>query len=219
MGDNAPSMNGLGDDAAEPGSRKPSTEFHVNRVRAGDPSGFAELYERLAASLDAWSHLRVTGSLRDYVEPGDLVQEVWWRAMDAFDRYDPERSDFRPWIFTIATNVLLEWNRSRRRKARIEPKSLAQRAESLPPELARQATSIGRSVALRDSVKKLVELVGGMTADDRAVFVHCGLEGLTAAEVATLVGATADAVNKRWQRLRARLGEHPVWREFDPADG
>lgn len=136
--------------------------------------------------------------------------------MDAFDRYDSEKSGFRPWIFTIATNVLLEWNRKRRRKIGIEAKSLADRTASLPPVLSRQATSVGRGLSLSESVKKLVTIVAMLDEEDCAVFVHCGLEGLTAAEAAMLVGTNADSVNKRWQRLREKLASHPIWREFDP---
>lgn len=200
-------------------SPRPSTEFHVDRIRAGDPSAFAALYERLAPSLEAWARLRVSGSLRDFVEPGDVVQEVWWRAMDSFGRYDLERSAFRPWIFKIATNVLLEWNRKRHRRAGLHIENVSERARSLPPVLVRQATSVGRSVALRESVEKLVGVVKAMSDDERAVFVHCGLEGRTAAQAALLVSSTEDAVEQRWRRLRRKLAEHPIWREFDPADG
>jgi RNA polymerase sigma-70 factor (ECF subfamily) len=213
-------MNKLDEEAPEQREhRHATTEFHVGRVRSGDRSSFARLYERLAPSLETWARLRVTGTLRQYVEPGDVVQEVWWRAMDAFERYDPARSSFRAWIFKIATNVLLEWNRKRRRRARIEPANLAQRVSSLPPELARQATSVGRGIAERDSVRKLVEVVSAMSAEDRSVFLHCGLEGRTIAEAAPLVGANVEAVGKRWQRLREKLQAHAVWTEFDPSEG
>ena len=212
-----PCVSETNDSGRRDGHTRPSTEFHVDRIRAGDPSAFAALYERLAPSLRAWASLRITGSLRDFVEPGDVVQEVWWRAMDAFDRYDPERSPFRPWLFKIATNVLLEWNRKRRNRSRLDPESISQRSQLLPTVLARQATSVGRRVALRDSVEKLVGVVASMNDEDRAVFVHCGLEGRTAAQAALLVSATEDAVEQRWRRLRQRLADHPVWCEFDPA--
>lgn len=212
-------MDDLGTEGEETAERGGSTEFHVDRVRAGDPTAFAQLYERLAPCLDAWSELRVTGTLREYVEPGDIVQEVWWRAMDAFERYDPDRSDFRSWIFKIATNVLLESNRKRRRKARLEAASLGERVASLPPALARQASSVGRGVAVRESVKKLVAIACDLSVEDRTVFIHCGLEGMKAADAAVLAGASAEAVTKRWQRLREKLGANPIWREFDLGEG
>ena len=174
------------------------------------------LFDRLAPSLQAWAQVRVAGSLRDYVEPCDVVQEVWWRAMDGIDRYQPERSSFRAWIFTIATNVLLEWNRKRRRKLRLEPKALAERVASLPPALARQATSVGRNLSVIESAQKLAALAAGMDEADRTVFIHCGLEGLTAAETAAIAGATPEAIKKRWQRLRQKLEPNPIWNEFLP---
>ncbi|MFT7619461.1 MAG: RNA polymerase sigma factor (sigma-70 family) [Planctomycetota bacterium] len=209
-------MDELGNKSGNDKNNKPTTEFHVARAKRGDKGGFAQLYEHLAPSLDAWACIRVSGSLRDFVEPCDIVQEVWWRSMDAFDRYDPENSGFRPWMFQIATNVLLEWNRKRRRKVRIEPSSLSQRAESLPPELARQATSVGRGLAERDSVKKLVAMVGAMSKEDRDVFIQCGLEGKTSADAAVFVGVPEETVKKRWQRLREKLSTHSIWQEFDP---
>lgn len=218
-GRSGPNLGGVVPLSADPDFRapgKPATEAHVARVKSGDTSGFAALFDRVAPSLEAWAEFRVTGSLRDYVEPCDVLQEVWWRAMDAIDRYDPGRCSFRTWIFTIATNVLLEWHRNRRRRQRIEPRVLAERAASLPPELARQATSVGRDLRLRETVKKLVDLVSALDDGDRAVFIHCGLEGLTAAESAALTGATAEAAKKRWQRLRERLESNPVWSELLP---
>ena len=56
-----------------------------------------------------------------------------------------------------------------------------------------------------------------MSPDDRIVFLQCGLEGMSSAQTAAVVGANEETVRKRWLRLRERLAEHPIWREFDPA--
>ena len=69
-----------------------------------------------------------------------------------------------------------------------------------------------------ESAKKLAALVAAMEEEDRTVFIHCGLEGLTAAETATLAGSTPEAIKKRWQRLRQRLEPNPIWAEFLPQD-
>ncbi len=190
------------------------THAHALRARDGSPNGFAALFERLAPALDAWAQLRVSGSLRDFVEPCDVVQEVWWRSMDSIDRFDPTHCTFRAWVFGIATNVLLEWQRKRRRKLRVEPAALAERTASLPPDLAAQATSVGRSIQTREFVKKLADLVAAMHEDDRTLFIHCGLEGMSVAEAAKVTGASAEAAKKRWQRLRRRLEEDSAWAEL-----
>lgn len=53
-----------------------------------------------------------------------------------------------------------------------------------------------------------------MDEEGRAVFIHCGLEGMTAADAAPLVSATAEAVDKRWYRLRKKLEAVSAWRNL-----
>ena len=67
-------------------------------------------------------------------------------------------------------------------------------------------------------MKKLVAVVMTMTDADRCVFIHCGLEGKTAADTAMIVCASEAAVRTRWSRRREKLADHPIWREFDPAE-
>jgi RNA polymerase sigma-70 factor (ECF subfamily) len=190
-------------------NRDSSTQGHLEDCRAGGREGFAALYERMAPPLHAWARLRIRGSLGRFVEPEDLVQEVWWRAMDAFPRFDGEQTSFRAWLFRIATNVLLEMNRKRRPRSPALPEGRADRMRSLPPELAVQATSIGRDLRVRESVNELVRLIRELDQDSQRILMHCGLEGLTARETATLVGKSPEAVAKSWQRLRDRLESHP----------
>ena len=51
------------------------------------------------------------------------------------------------------------------------------------------------------------EAVEALSEEDRALVVHCGMEGMSRAEVAERLGLGVEAVTKRWQRLRARLEE------------
>ena len=51
--------------------------------------------------------------------------------------------------------------------------------------------------------------MAGFDPVDRMLLVHCGMEGSECSFVATRIGITADAATKRWQRLRARLGQQP----------
>ncbi|MFT7617873.1 MAG: RNA polymerase sigma factor (sigma-70 family) [Planctomycetota bacterium] len=211
-------MNDLDADEPDKTYKHGTTEYHVAEARRGGPAAFAMLYERLAPSLETWAKMKVGRTLKDFVEPEDVVQEVWWRAMDSFSRYDPKTSGFRPWLFQIATHVMLEWNRRRRRKARIEPKALAQRLSSLPPVLARQATSVGQNLALKDSIEKLLEVVQRMSEKDQEAFMHCGLEGRKPVEVAVMLGTSEDAIEKRWARLRTKLKTESIWSEFGLVD-
>ena len=57
------------------------------RAHAGDSARFAELYERIAPSLYTWAELRIRPELRQWVDPGDVVQEVWCRAWKVFGTF------------------------------------------------------------------------------------------------------------------------------------
>ncbi len=47
--------------------------------------------------------------------------------------------------------------------------------------------------------------LGRLTCGERQVLVLIGTCGLSAAETAEVLGMSADAVHKRWQRARARF--------------
>ena len=87
--------------------KRESSSADVERAQKGDREGFADLYERLAPSLYAWAAIRIHPRHRGRLDPADIVQDVWWRAMDRFSRFDPAQGSFRGWLFTIATNALI----------------------------------------------------------------------------------------------------------------
>jgi DNA-directed RNA polymerase specialized sigma24 family protein len=68
-------------------------------------------------------------------------------------------------------------------------------------------TSATRRIARNDALTKFLLRVQALDEDDRALLVHCGLEGLTAGEAAERLGISRDAAAKRWQRLKAQLVE------------
>ena len=80
----------------------------ARQAHSGDSARFAELYERIAPSLYTWAELRIRPELRQWVDPGDVVQEVWCRAWRVFGTFDAATGSFRFWVFRIAKNVLME---------------------------------------------------------------------------------------------------------------
>lgn len=188
------------------------TDIHADAAREGDDSAFAQLYDRVAPALYAWARFRIHGPMKRELEPEDIVQEVWWRALDAFARFDAERGSFRAWVFSIANNVLRE--ALRRRPARGVVSEREAKVHSLPPELAEQLTSIATELGRREGVTKLVDVISRLTREEQRLFVQCGLEGQTIREVAPQLEMTEAAAQRRWHRLREQLGDHPAWIEF-----
>lgn len=178
----------------------------VQAARAGDQDAFGRLFEHLAPALYAWADLRLLADQRAHVEPGDVVQEVWLRAWRGLDDYDPDTTPFRPWLFRVAKNVLLEAGRQvarARRAGGLGPSTRLFALENLPDD----ATAISRRLVRDEELARFGERVRGLSEEDRKLVLHCGLEGMPRKEAAARVGLPTETVTKRWQRLRARLEE------------
>ncbi len=166
-------------------------------------AGFAQLYSRVAPSLYAWAALKIRPHRIHELDPEDIVQDVWLRAMDRFASFDPQKGSFRTWILTIATNSMI--NAFRRLELRRTKGDGQVFGESHFDALPADATNISQRVARDEQLKNLIDHVNQLDDTDRELFVNFGLEGLTARQVAELTGSSPDAAAKRWQRLRQRL--------------
>lgn len=159
---------------------------------------FRSLYEDLAPSLYAWARLRMGSASLD---PDDLLQEVWIRALQHGAEFDPAKGSFRGWIFGIAKHVFLEALRRRPVRRDATQASAAMALDAWPDV----ATSIRSRLARDESVQRLVDHVATIDDLDRKVLLHCGLEDMPCTLAAVRLGIGVEAVTKRWQRLRARL--------------
>ncbi|MEZ5974570.1 MAG: RNA polymerase sigma factor [Planctomycetota bacterium] len=171
-------------------------------AKDGDAGAFASLYEHIAPSLHTWAWLRLRPEQRAHMDPADLVQEVWARAYSQIGTFEGDGSYFRFWIFRIAKNVLLEAMRRGQRSAAVGGPST--RLQHLGGVLD-PATAVSQAVARDESLALFRERVEALPEDERQLVLHCGLEGLSYAQVAERLQLGEAAVAKRWQRLRARL--------------
>lgn len=182
------------------------TRQWVMSAHAGDAKGFARLYEHIAPAVFTWAKLRMRPESRAILDPADLVQEVWLRAWRKIDDLDVDRTPFRFWVFRIAKNVMLEATRQARRPDRRAISGTRGGGDSDPLEaVADSITAVSRRVARSESLERFHAEVEALPEDDRALVVHCGLEGLPLKEVGARLGISEEAAGKRWQRLRARL--------------
>jgi RNA polymerase sigma-70 factor (ECF subfamily) len=195
--------------AVDGAPEEPPTDAETQRLaraaQGGEIDRFAVLYERIAPAVYTWAALRIRPAMRRDVDPQDVVQEVWCRAWKALPAYDPERIAFRPWVFRIAKNVLLEALRKLQRNPSPAggpgPTTRIFQLQNLPDS----ASSISQRVARDEGVRTILEWVEGLDEEDRKLFVHCGLEGLTYAQVGERLQLHRETVAKRWQGLRRRL--------------
>ncbi len=200
--------------AENPTEPEDTTEDLAGRAWRGDERSFQVLYERIAPALYAWARLRIRPASRVHVDPQDLVQKVWLRAVQAFERFDPRSRSFRAWVFTIAKNILLECFRQLRNAPQGDPDAGPSTRLRVLGSLPDEVTSITDRLARDESIQRFVDCVEKQDAEDRRILILCGLEGASSRDVAALLGLSTEAVAKRWQRLRARLREQPWAREL-----
>jgi len=186
------------------------------RARAGDRGAFQALYDRIAPSLYAWTQLRVQGGPAAGMDPQDLLQEVWMRALRGLESYDPSLS-FRRWIFGITKNVFLQNLRaSSRTVARGQLPLRRGASDSL--NFPASVTSISSRLAKDDLVQRFLAYVAELPSEERQLVLYCGLEGYTSSQVAERLGILPDTALKRWQSLRARLRESGALKALELED-
>jgi len=151
---------------------------------------FEEFYRRHRPGLTRF----ITSRVRDRTTARDLVQEVYTKAYQNRERFDPERS-FGAWIYTIARNACVDHLRRRLRdplggnapNAPVDPPDLdsfADRGASDPQRAAEQNDLI---MAVRRELARL--------PDERRAAVEMKiLDGLTFRETAEALGVPLGTV-------------------------
>jgi RNA polymerase sigma-70 factor, ECF subfamily len=125
-------------------------------------------------------------------DAADLVAEVFataWRRIDDV----PPGEEARLWLYGVARNVLANHRRGRTRRDRL--------ADKLRTHLARQPYAPEPSAAT-DAVRAALDR---LSPEDREVLTLTAWEGLTSAEIGTLIGQEPATVRARLGRARERL--------------
>jgi RNA polymerase sigma-70 factor (ECF subfamily) len=173
---------------------------------AGSPSCTARAGEEVRAPCLAtlyrqefafvWRTLRYLGVAPASVE--DAAQEVFITAHRRLSAFDPTRGSARSWLYGIARNTARHHHRWARRR---DPQRLA----AVDAEVADPGADPEAWIA-RVEVAEVVE--HGLAKLDqrrREVFVLHEIEGLSAPEIAELLGIKVNTVYSRLARARTRF--------------
>ena len=173
----------------------------VEAVVSGDAKVAAELYDRLAPTVDRTLY-RVFG--RREVDHEDLVQSAFEQIVGTLARQRfAGACSLTTWATTIATHVGLNALRARRRERRVVDRSEPIEA---PPVSARATT--GDTERALGSRFELERLRGALAAMDpvkaETVFLHDAL-GHELAEIAVMMNVSVAAAQSRLVRGRKEL--------------
>ena len=172
----------------------------VQKVLRGDVNAFEKLvleYEKSVYNIA----LRMTGNSED---ASDMTQEAFIKAYNSLQSFRGD-SKFSVWLYRIATNVCLDFLRSRSRKPTVslsvednegEEVQLNVADESQSPELLldRQMT--------RESVRRGLET---LSPEYRQILLLREIQGLSYDEISQALGLDVGTVKSRIFRARKKL--------------
>jgi RNA polymerase sigma-70 factor (ECF subfamily) len=204
----------------------------LSRARSGDGTVFGELVEPYRRELQLHCY-RILGSVQD---AEDMLQETLMAAWRGLDRLQG-RTSLRAWLYRIATNKCLNALRGRRggpRPAplpsvtlpeptrRGEPLWLEPYPDVLTGELADTAPGPEARYEARESISlAFIAALQHLPPRQRAALVLRDVLGFHAAEAASILECSLDAVNSSLKRARANIAGHltPSMRDQAPPPG
>jgi len=171
-------------------------EALVRRARAGDHGALGELYDRFRDRVARFA----TGRLGDAERAEDVTSETFEGVLRGLAAYRPG-TDFEAWLFTIAHRRVADHFRRRARRREVEL------------DQARRAATAGGPEDAVLAAERRAEVAGAfrrLRPDQQEVLALRVLGGLTAAQVAKVVGKSEGAVRVAQHRalldLRQRMG-------------
>ena len=185
----------LVDDVSDEWQADPGGETAQIAAAQLDPAAFDGLYRRYLPRV--YRYLRAHTPTTE--DAADLTQQVFLRALDALPAYRPIGAPFAAWLFRIAHHVAID--AARRRRPILDVSAL--------PEALHPADEHGpeADVLRREALAWLAELVAQLDPARRELLALRFAGGLSATEIAAVVGKHPEAVKKQLTRILHALKE------------
>ncbi|MBN2132515.1 MAG: sigma-70 family RNA polymerase sigma factor [Sedimentisphaerales bacterium] len=163
----------------------------IQRVLQGETESFAALVQRYQGPV-----VRMVRNLTgDAQACEDLAQEVFLAAYAKLETFDPARSRFSTWLFTITRNKCINTMKKKRPVAMGQPPQGCSRHS--PDECA----------AKNELMAKLDRALDALPAKQKRAFVLAEFEALPYEEIARIEGTRVGTVKSRISRARGKLAE------------
>ena len=176
------------------------------RLRDLDPDALAAFYEAYFDRLYGYVR-RMVGE--DHLAE-DVTQDIFMHIHKSLPSYDPERA-LRPWVFTIATNKVRDFWRSRRHRDTLRETSYDE--PDMPPVGASQEPIPDRVLENKELGTMLGSAIERLPEGMRTTLMLRYFEGLSFEAIGEIVDRNEAAVRKRYSRaleeLRRELGQMP----------
>jgi len=171
----------------------------VEAARGGDAEAFGALVRRHQRRI-----FRLTAHLlRSASEAEDITQETFVRAYGALSRFDGRSEPFT-WIYRIAVNLSLNALRSRKtQRSSTAPDD--PRIEGLLVETRGSQASPAQLTADRQLALALLDGMSELSETLRTTLVLVGIDGLSHADAAEVLGCPEGTIAWRVHEARRKL--------------
>lgn len=171
----------------------------VDLARAGDAEAFGAIVRRHQKRIfRLTSHL-----LRSAAEAEDITQETFVRAYGALGRFDGRSEPFT-WIYRIAVNLSLNAIRARKSTRNSAPPD-DPHVESLLFETRGAGITPADATLDRELALALLDGIGELSESLRTTLIMVGIDGLSHAEVAKILGCPEGTIAWRVHEARRKL--------------
>jgi RNA polymerase sigma-70 factor (ECF subfamily) len=160
-------------------------------AKGGDAEAFGHLYEAYLDRIYRYIYFRVT----DEQTAEDLISQVFTKAWENLDRYQPNGRPFIAWLYTIAHNTVIDHYRTRRDTVPIENTI----------SLASDAPSPHEQVELHFDADNLRAALQTLTPEQQQVVVLKFIAGMTTDEIAGQLHKSAGAIRALQMRALQAL--------------
>lgn len=192
----------------------------VRRAAAGDAAAVAALVERLSPALLVQAEHRTSGALRRFVDPADVVNDVWLAALPKLAGFEAPPGRAVPAVLGFLSVVLLRRVRDLFEKhfagkpAQVEAGATPS-VDDPVARLAAETTGVVTRVVRQERGAALRAAVAELDPLDRAVVTLRAIEGQPPEAVARATGLTPNAVATRLRRALEKLRKSAPLTVFD----
>ncbi|MGC1213409.1 MAG: RNA polymerase sigma factor ShbA [Micromonospora sp.] len=170
----------------------------VRRAAAGDPGATATLLTEVRPGLVRYCRARLGRIGGAYTTADDVAQEVCLAVLRALPRYRDQGLPFAAFVYGIAAHKVADAQRAAIRDSAVTP-------TDTPLERPDQSPGPEQQAVATDLARRLSVLLDRLPDVQREIILLRVAVGLSADEVATIVGMTAAAVRMAQSRALARL--------------
>ena len=168
----------------------------VERAQNGDHQALEELYLGARDRLLATIRKRIGSATRQVVDPEDVLQASFVRALHSVQRFEWQgEGSFHRWLVSIATHVTLDMVRHQGRRTMLR----------IDRDIKDDGTSPSKGIRRQERLERLEQAMETLSPDYRTVLKLSRMDGLSIKEIAEQMDRSQSAIKNLLLRATRQL--------------